>query len=481
MFQNSSTEPISLKKGQVMGRATMGNIGLIYKTSIELDWADLVQPGSRKRSPGITAPRNISPRFYSSPVSGDRQCLADELDFLAAIVLYVEHETEMPSEQLCFTADGREVQGPPRSITEDKPWKKIASAQRWQVGEKGDPEVKDEIPAFPTIHDLKPGEGEPESITRTDVRMAKDLSREQQDELFALLMAHIDIFSKGNRLGQIKAYNATINAGPNDLPPAQHPHPAGPEKGEVIEKTIDQLLAWDVIEPSVSKTASPIVLVWQNNKCRFCVDFRQLNSVIIGDAYPMLRSDYVFSTLAGKRFFSLLDAVKGYHQVEIEEKERERTAFISHKGLYQYKRLPFGLKNAPAQFQPLMDQVIRGLRWQAALVYIDDLLIYSNNWTDHICHLRTMIEAARSAAIVFSLEKCSFAFTDVKLLGHRLSRYSLHTLSEKVTSITSLAPPKTMGELHRLLEMFGYCKWVVWEVLSKGELLPHEVILRGYY
>ena len=162
----------------------------------------------------------------------------------------------------------------------------------------------------------------------------------------------------------------------------------------------------------------------------------------------MLRSDYVFSTLVGSKYFTLLDALKGYHQVEIDEVNKEKTAFVSHKGLYQYKRLPFGLKNAPAQFQWLMDRIIGGLRWQAALVYIDDLLIYSTTWQDHLSHLETIMQAAKNAGLVFSLEKCSFGFSDIKLLGHGLSRYGLHTLSEKVMSITSLAPPKTMGELH---------------------------------
>ena len=210
------------------------------------------------------------------------------------------------------------------------------------------------------------------------------------------------------------------------------------------------------MEPSTSKTASPVVMVWQNGKWRFYVDFRQLNVVTVGDAYPMLRSDYVFSTLAGKRFFTLLDALKGYYQVEIEEKDRHKTAFISHKGLYQYKRLPFGLKNAPAQFQRLMDQIIGGLCWQATLVYIDDLLVYSSSWQEYKAHLRIVFDAANRAGLVFSLEKYRFTYLDIKVLGHGLSRYGLHILSEKVTSITSLAPPKTLGQLHRLMGMFSY-------------------------
>ena len=115
-----------------------------------------------------------------------------------------------------------------------------------------------------------------------------------------------------------------------------------------------------------------------------------------------------------------------------------------HISAYQYKRLPFGLKNVPAQFQQLIGKIIGGLRWQAALVYIDDLLarIYSAAWPEHLSHPQVIFKAARGAGLVFSLEKCSFEFSDVKLLGHGLSRYGLHTLLEKVTSITLLAPPE---------------------------------------
>jgi len=177
----------------------------------------------------------------------------------------------------------------------------------------------------------------------------------------------------------------------------------------------------------------------------------------------MLQADYVFSTLAGRWYFTLLDVLKSYHQIEIHPKDREKTAFISHKGLYQYKRLLFGLKNGPAQFQRMMDHIIGALQWQAALVYSDDLLIYSNLWTDHMSDLRTILRAAGDAGLVFSLEKCRFRYVDIKLLGHGLSRYGLHTLTEKVTSITSLAPPSNLSEVHRLLGMFGYYRGFIYQ------------------
>lgn len=145
-----------------------------------------------------------------------------------------------------------------------------------------------------------------------------------------------DVFSTGENIGRVTTVKATIDLiGP--LPPAQPNRPVGPAKRAIIDETIDQLISWDVVEKSISPTASPVVLVWQTDKWRFCVDFRALNAVTKGDAYPMLRSDYVFAALADKKYFSLMDAIKGYHQLEIDEKDRHKTAFISHRGLYQYK------------------------------------------------------------------------------------------------------------------------------------------------
>jgi len=104
----------------------------------------------------------------------------------------------------------------------------------------------------------------------------------------------------------------------------------------------------------------------------------------------------------------------------------------------------------------MMAYIIGALRWQAALVYIDDLLIYSNSWADHMSYLRIILRAVGDAGLVFSLEKCRFRYINIKLLGHGLSRYRLHTLMEKMTFITSLTLPFNLGELHRLLGMFGY-------------------------
>jgi len=160
--------------------------------------------------------------------------------------------------------------------------------------------------------------------------------------------------------------------------------------------------------------------------------------------------------MAGKQFFSILDARKGYHQVEIDPEHRHKMAFISHRRLYQFKRLPFGLKNTPSIFQRLMDEVVGSLRWNATLIYIDDLVIYSDTWTDHLMHLDTILQSARKFGLKFAVDKCCFGFHDIHLLGHGLSRYSLHMLDEKVRVITELQAPRSLGALYRACGMFGY-------------------------
>jgi len=468
MFQNTLVHPMKIKKGQVLGRASMATpYSYMVDSGQHIDWADLAQPGPRPRQcPGTRPPTYMAADFYTCPWGPAGSISLDEqLSFLAHYVFTsgVERDMTPPSEQLSFSTEGRE-EPRPRSITEDELWRKLVGAQRRQAGDLPSAEEYENLPAEAPIPTKLPTEmtGEnPEGICAEDIKFGGNLSPSQVKELTALILEHSKAFTKGNRLGNVHTgVKVTIDTGGRLLPP-QPQRPMGPGKRTVVDEIINQLLGWDVIEPSVSPTASPIVLVWQNNKWRFCVDFRALNAVTVGDAYPMIRSDYIFVTLAGKRFFSLLDAMKGYHQMSIAEEDRHKTAFVTHRGLYQYKRLPFGLKNAPAQFQHMMDEIISGLRWQAALVYIDDLLVYSGSWTEHLQHLRTILVSAIRAGLVFNLDKCRFGHSDIQLLGHSLSRYGLHTLAAKTEAIRDLDRPRTLKELHRIMGMFGYYRMFI--------------------
>ena len=271
----------------------------------------------------------------------------------------------------------------------------------------------------------------------------------------ALLESKRDAFSFDGKPGKVDSVHITINSDDSRLF-AETPRQVGPHKRRIIDDSIQQLLDWDVIEPSSSRVGYPVVLVQQHDKWRFCVDYRNLNLATVSQAYPMTRTDSVFDALHGKRVFSILDAARGYHQLPVAPSDRWKTAFITHRGLYQYKRMPFGLKNAPIQFQSFMDSVLGSLRWTAALVYIDDILVFSDDVSSHVQHLRALLDSAISVGLKFNPNKCHFAYPSLKVLGHRVSTEGLSILEDRAAAIKELDTPRTLKELWHILGVFGY-------------------------
>ena len=150
---------------------------------------------------------------------------------------------------------------------------------------------------------------------------------------------------------------------------------------EEVHQLIQDMLTRDVIQPSTSPWASPIVIVRKKDgSARFCVDYRRLNAVTRKDAYPLPRIDDTLDTLSGSQWFSTLDLLSGYWQVEVAEGDREKTAFVTQSGLFQFKVMPFGLCNAPATFQRLMDLVLAGVQWSHCLVYLDDIIVVGRSF-----------------------------------------------------------------------------------------------------
>jgi hypothetical protein len=200
----------------------------------------------------------------------------------------------------------------------------------------------------------------------------------------------------------------------------------------------------------------PVVIVKQNGKYRFCVDYHNLNRFTKPTIYPMQRSDEMFEVLAGKSVFNNLDAARGYHQIEVAEKDRWKTAFLMHRGLYHYQRMPFGLKTAPAVFQKFMDNMLGRLRWTCALCYKDDVIIFSNSIEEHAKHVDAVLTAARQTGLKFSPAKCHFAYSSLTLLGRKISPEGLEILEDKAAAVTELAPPTNIRELWHVLGLFGY-------------------------
>ena len=177
-------------------------------------------------------------------------------------------------------------------------------------------------------------------------------------------------------------------------------------KRKALKCELDRLLKLGVIEPSKSSWASPVVLVTKKGRSlRLCVDFRCVNHLTLKDSYPFPRIDDSIDALRGSKWFSTLDLASGYWQVPMNPKDVEKTAFTTPYGLYQFRVMPFGLANAPATFEPMMERVLAGLHWETCLIYLDDVIIFSETFEQHLVRLHQVLTPLREANLELSSSK----------------------------------------------------------------------------
>ena len=283
------------------------------------------------------------------------------------------------------------------------------------------------------------------------------LSPLQQQQLNDLFREFNDVFSQvEDDLGSTPLLEHTIET---HGPPLRHPYrrqnPAVRRK-EMAQA--QQTLASDGIRPSNSPWASPVVMVRKKDgSLRFCVDFRQLNTATVKDAHPLPRIDDLLNALHGARWFSTLDLKSGYWQVPITESDKAKTAFRTSSGqLYEFNQVPFGLCNAPATFSRLMDHVLAGLHWETCLFYLDDIIVFSSTWEEHLARLRQVFERLRHANLKLGAEKCTFAAKEVSYLGHRVTEEGLLPDSSLLAAIREIPPTKTAMEVRSFLCVAGY-------------------------
>lgn len=164
-----------------------------------------------------------------------------------------------------------------------------------------------------------------------------------------------------------------------------------------------------VIEPAQSEWASPVVLVTKKDASpRFCVDYRKLNDLTIGDSYPIPRMDDCIDSLGNARVFTTLDCNSGYWQIPVAPEDKDKKAFVTHTGSWQFIRMPFGLTNAPATFQRALDILLAGVKWQFCLVYLDDVIIFSETEEKHIGHVDNVLQILHQAGVTLKLKKSEF-------------------------------------------------------------------------
>ena len=284
-----------------------------------------------------------------------------------------------------------------------------------------------------------------------------NLSPLQQQQLTELFKEYTDVFSQGDDdLGNTPLLEHGIEThGPPLRQPYRRQNPAV-RREEMTQ--VQQMLSSSVIRPSNSPWASPVVMVRKKDgSLRFCVDFRQLNAATVKDAHPLPRIDDLLDALHGAKWFSTLDLKSGYWQVPIAEQDKEKTAFRTSSGqLYEFNQVPFGLCNAPATFSRLMDRVLAGLHWETCLFYLDDIIVFSSTWEEHLARLREVFERLRHAKLKLGAPKCTFAAKEVSYLGHRVTEEGLLPDPSLLAAIRDIPPPKTATEVRSFLGLAGY-------------------------
>ena len=230
---------------------------------------------------------------------------------------------------------------------------------------------------------------------------------------------------------------------------------------EEVTKQIEEMESTGVIRPSSSAWASPIVLVKKKDGgTRFCVDYRQLNSVTKKDTYPLPRIDDLLDQLGKARFFTTLDLAAGYWQIRMAPEAREKTAFATHRGLYEFEVMPFGLTNAPAAFQRLMQQILLPLNPKHGVefvnVYIDDVIVFSASLEDHLNHLQQVISKLREAGLKLKPSKCHFARAEVEYLGFLVTPRGLKPTNSHIRAVDEFPVPTSLKELQQFLGLASY-------------------------
>ncbi|KAK3099399.1 hypothetical protein FSP39_003829 [Pinctada imbricata] len=288
------------------------------------------------------------------------------------------------------------------------------------------------------------------------------LSDEQREKVAKFLIEFQDVFvSPEGNLGRTDVVRHTIDTG-NTRPIKIPPRRLHVAQREIVEKELDKMLKNDIIEPSSSPWSSPLLLVVKKDgSVRFCVDFRRLNSVTRKDAYPLPKIDETLDTLSGASWFSTLDLASGFWQCQMHENDREKTAFSTHKGLFQFKVMPFGLCNAPATFERLMELVLRGLIWERCLCYIDDVVVFGNSFETALKNLEIVLKRLRKANLKLKPSKCVLFQTEVLYLGHVVCGEGIKCDPKKLEAVKSWPVPKSVPEVRSFLGLAGYyCRFI---------------------
>lgn len=319
-----------------------------------------------------------------------------------------------------------------------------------------------------TLHNTTVNETIETLITKVDTSLSNDM----KIKLKAMLEEFPDVFSQHkNDLGRCEIAQHRIDTG--NARPVRQPLRTQPRVyREFIDETVEQMVKDELIEPAQSEWASNIVLVKKKDgTLRFCLDYRALNVVTRGDTYPLPKINDCLDALAGAQWFSTLDLTSGYHQIAMNAEDADKTTFITRKGSFRWKRMPMGLSGATATFQRTMDLILSGINFSTCLVYLDDVIIFSDSPELHIQRLREVFTRLRQANLKLKVSKCQLMKRRVEFLGHVVSHEGISVDPSKVEKVETWPIPKNLKELRAFLGLCSYYRRFVFDYANISDPL----------
>ncbi|XP_073942510.1 cactin, spliceosome C complex subunit [Choristoneura fumiferana] len=294
-------------------------------------------------------------------------------------------------------------------------------------------------------------------LAESDINMNPKLSAEQSNALVQLVNKYRVCFAQNlSELGCTDASEMVIELA-DQTPVVYRPYRLSYTERQTVRDMVTELIQNDIAEESNSPYASPVILVSKKNGGhRLCVDFRALNRKTIKDHYPMPRIEDQLDMLNGNKYYSSLDLASGYYQIPIRKDCRPYTAFITPDGLYQFKKMPFGLANSPAVFQRTINKVLGNSRFNSTLAYMDDILIPGKDFAEQLQRLENAFQLLKEAGLTLNLQKCNFLQEELEYLGYEISEKGVKPGKAKIIAVQRFPTPSNVHEVRQFMGLASY-------------------------
>lgn len=288
--------------------------------------------------------------------------------------------------------------------------------------------------------------------------MNPELSEQQRAEVEQLIQQYPDIWANGNATGRTNLVTHRIDTSAA-APIYQRPHRLSPHEAQILREEVQSMKRAGTIVESKSSWASPPVMVpKKDGSVRVCIDYRALNNVTVKDVYPLPRMYEIIQSLGNAQHFTKIDLKSGYWQIALEPSDRHKTAFITRHDLYELLVMPFGLTSAPATFQRLVNTIFADMLWVTVMVYLDDIVVYTDAWQAHLAALDEVFLRLRNAGLKASPSKCEIAQEQLLYLGHLITREGVLPDPALIQTIQEAQVPQCITDMRHFIGITHYTR-----------------------